>query len=111
MKIVLRLRHSSALSVPAAASPIIVGTDSNHDGVVMSLMTSLMRRMTSGVAIFREDSQSVEEVSLAADEQVSNVTGRKKLKLTHVINAATQSFLYNRVCLASERFGKSGTTG
>jgi len=35
----------------------------------------------------------------------------EEAELTHVINAATQSFLYNRVCLASGRFGKSGTTG
>jgi len=71
-----------------------------------------MRRMTSGVTIFREDSQSVEEVSLAADEQVSNVNRPEEAETHPCLSMQLpKSFLYNRVCLASERFGKSGTTG
>src|SRR5258705_1193188 len=51
-KIVLKLHHSSALTMPAAASPKLCGTEFSHKGTSVSLMTCLIRDMTSGVEIF-----------------------------------------------------------
>jgi hypothetical protein len=46
-------RHSSALIVPALASPKLEGTEPSQDGVAVSLMTLWMCSSTSGVQNFR----------------------------------------------------------